>query len=548
MKKNREKGAAPDAIKTAVQAILDHLRLVLTCPSDLQHVEAFLEIISTASDEMRQQILDLMRSRFGRSSEKKSRKQVGELLRNGGVGIPDEVAEKHQRAHEEAEAAKKDNAKPEKEKIRKRPNRSGRNSSIPTDFPRQEQVIDVSAAEKQCCGCGRLKIVIGCDTTEQLHYIPSQLNILRTVYPKYACGRCKDHKVSTAPRQTRPTMGEGLATFALLAYIIVSKFVDHLPLYRLHRMFARQGLPLPESTMGQWVANCGDALEPIARLIGQQALAAHVLQTDDTGLRVLDKDHHSGTKRGHLWGYLGDGKWFYYRYTPDWRAADTQNFLAGRKGWLVADCYAGYDVLFSGPGATCIEVACWSHTRRYFEKAIGQDKQAAVGIHYIGELYAIEKKARDNNLDAAATRQLRQKEAVPIIDNFQAWVKDRIGWITPKSALGKALTYASNHQDALRRYVDDGALPIDNTAVERAHRATAVGRKNWLFAGSDAAAERAAVLYTTVVTCALNNVNPSTYIADVLMRIQQRGSASNINALLPVNWAADQKMKQDAAA
>lgn len=307
------------------------------------------------------------------------------------------------------------------------------------------------------------------------------------------------------------------------------------------------GVDLPVSSLSNWVGAGAQALEPIAQAIAGKTLAAHVVQTDDTGVTVLDRDRDGGSKRGHQWAYLGDLRWLTFHYTPTRSADGPCEFLAGRRGWVQADAYSGYDRLFRAPGSAAVEVGCWSHARRYYLEALPKDRRAAVALHYIGQLFDIERQAKQTQLPPEARREFRQQHSRPVLDSLGRWVKETYPAAAPKSPLGQAVQYTVNQWIPLTRFCEDGRLELENNACERALRQVAVGRKNWLFAGSDEGARWAAVLYSVLGTCRLNGVEPWSYIRDVLEKLAGGWPNSRLEELLPPNWAAARAAMADTA-
>ena len=301
------------------------------------------------------------------------------------------------------------------------------------------------------------------------------------------------------------------------------------------KIFEREGMDLASSTLSDIVAAVHDALEPLARRIQQHALASHVLQVDDTGIKVLDKDSPAGAIRGHLWAMLGDQKWAAFSFSRTWEAKWPQALLQGRQGWMQADAYAGFDAIYQLGKA--IEVGCWAHARRgLFECVEAGDARAAVGLELIQQLYAVEAEATAEGVGHEQRQERRQQRSRPITEKLLAWISQTHGAAPPKSPLARALGYCINQWEALMRYLDDGRLSIDNTACERALRPIAVGRKNYLFAGSETGGRRAATAYTLLGTAALAKLEPWAYLRDVLQRLIDGWPNSRIDELLPPNW------------
>ena len=288
-----------------------------------------------------------------------------------------------------------------------------------------------------------------------------------------------------------------------------------------------------------WIAATATALEPIAKLIMKLVLDGYVLQGDDTGLKVLDEKAPGGAKRGHLWFYVADAALCAVVYTPDWTKEGPGLFLSARKGgYFVGDAYKGYDHLFTREEHPLIESGCWAHARRGFvELAERGDARAAVMIHHVKKLYLVEGAANDARDGPIERLARRARDSAPVIADIKKWCDETRAKEPPKSGLIGAVGYVLNQWIALTRFLEDGALPIDNTLVERALRGVSQGRKNFLFAGSDTGAMRAAIIYTITATCRLQGVEPLAYVEDVLKKIQ--GGAwpyARLRELLPDEW------------
>jgi transposase len=518
-----------------IKGITEHLRKVLTdgrVDEALGMVETLLAQLRARNTELELQILKLRKHQFGQRSEKVDPDQLALFLAQA------------QAESKEIDAAVKailEAAAPGPETPipapKPKPRQGHGRKPLPPHLPREEVILEPAAAEKICATCGGEKACIGYERSEVLEFVPASFKVIEYARAKCACRKCGEGVV-IAPPAAKPIDG-GLPGPGLLAHVLVSKYKDHLPLHRLSGIYARSGVDLKASTLGDWVASGTDGLEPIARAIWRNALAAHLLQSDDTGIKVLDKDHPNGVKRGHLWVYLGDGKWSAFVYTPDWKGEWPQSFLAERKGWLQVDGYAGYDVLFTREGATAIEVSCWAHARRGFVETLeAGDLRAAIPVELIRQLYAIERVATEAGDDHEARLQRRQREAPPIIAALGKWMADTYNKEPPKSPLAKACYYAIARWEGLKRFLEDGRLPLDNTASERALRQVAVGRNNYLFAGSDQGGERAAIAYTVMGTCVLAGVDPLAYLTDVFQKLATGWPHRRLDELLPPNWAA----------
>jgi transposase len=302
-----------------------------------------------------------------------------------------------------------------------------------------------------------------------LDYQPASLFVRRRVRPKYACGRCPGGVVA-APPEPQP-IAKGLPGPGLLAQVLVSKYADHVPLYRLERILSRHGVDLSRSTLCGWVAACADLLTPLYDLMVTAVLASKKIHCDDTPVRL----HRSGTRQGHVWVYLGDDAHPYtvYDFRPNHARDGPVTFLRGFNGYLQADAYAGYHDLYAR-GVT--EVACWAHARRYFIDAMASDPAAALeAVAHIRGLYAVERQARDRK--PAERWALRQTDTVPQLAAFRSWLETHRRVTVPKSPLGQAIAYALSNWAALERYTADGDLSIDNNPAERALRGIGVGRR-----------------------------------------------------------------------
>jgi hypothetical protein len=331
----------------------------------------------------------------------------------------------------------------------------------------------------------------------------------------------------------------------LLAQLLVGKYRDGLPLHRQQAIFdKRYGVKLPPSTLGDWLAGACDVLPPLVQLLKQKTLQDFLVQTDDTGLRVLDKDDPRGIKRGHLWPYLGEGGNLFVEYTPDWRGEGPQKILSARKGYIQADGYAGYDALFTAQSPRT-EVGCWMHARRGFEKAFrAGEPRAGLVLSHIQQLYAVERQATERGLSPQQRGQLRLEKSASVYTDTFALLEQLKPQVAPKTPLGKAITYALNRYLPLGRFLEDGRLPLDNGETERLIRLIAIGRNNYLFAGSDAAGQRAAHAYTLVLSCYRLGMDPWAYLRDVLPKLgDTRFPASRLAELLPEAWLQQQRQQ-----
>jgi transposase len=399
---------------------------------------------------------------------------------------------------------------------------------LPAHLPRRRVECDVPEREKQCA-CGHTKTRIGESVAEKLEYQPASFLVIETVRAKYACPHCHEGVVEApAPPQA---VEKSLAGEGLLAHVVVSKYVDHTPLHRLAGIFAREGVDLSRTTLCDWVADVATALTPIGEQLRREVVAANYLQTDDTSVTVLGDQ--GGSFKGRLWVYLDPlGQQVVFDATATHERDGPAAWLADFRGSLQADAYAGYDGLYQT--GHVVEIGCMAHARRRFVEAFATESVAALTVALIQQLYQVERAAAECSPEAR--RALRQEHSVPLLAQLRT-ERDRLAsTVLPKSPLGDAVRYLTNQWNALQRYVDDGRLAIDNNRAENQLRVVAVGRKNWLFAGSMEGARRAALLYSLVQSCKLVDVPPFVYLKDVLLRLATHPHRS-IDQLTPNGWA-----------
>lgn len=387
---------------------------------------------------------------------------------------------------------------------------------LPADLRRETEVIDVPESVQQATGGEWMKI--GEEISEKLDYTPSSLFVRQIVRPKYVVrfpnsNRPDELRIAELPPEALP---KSKAAPGLVADVIVSKLVDHLPLYRQEQRYARQGFPIARSTLCGWLAEAADVLTPLWRLLQKHILAANIVHTDDTPVPVQDPDlEHCRT--GRIWTYVSRHGTV-YDATADRSRAGPLAFLRGFQGFLQCDAYAGYDELFRQSNGTVVEVGCWAHARRKFVEAQKtHPREAHEAVARIKQLYVIEHEAK--TLDASARASLRQEKSVPLLSSLKLWLDEVSLTALPKSPLGEAVTYARNQWVALNVYVTDGALAIDNNIAERAVKPYAIGRKNWLFFGSDDGGRRLAILSSFTATCHQFALNPWTWLQQTLTRL-----------------------------
>jgi transposase len=416
---------------------------------------------------------------------------------------------------------------------------------LPAHLPRERVEIDLAEAEKACPCCGRERVRIGAETSEQLDYRPASLFVIQRVRHTYACPACSRTAdpaddptpiITTAPVPSQP-IDKGLPGPGLLAHVVASKFADHLPLYRQSGILARHGVHVPRSTLGGWVAVAAGLLKPLVDRMAVLVRRSLVVQTDDTPVPVLDPGSRR-TRTGHLWVYLGDADHPYavFDFTPSYSGDGPKAWLGGYAGYVQADALKQYDPLFDRPSPRPTEVGCWAHARRKFHDARASDPvRAHEALARIRRLYAVEADARP--LDDAGRLAARLAHARPALESFFRWLEAQRPAVLPKSPMGAAIGYALGNRAALTRYTEAGFLAIDNNASERALRAIAVGRKNYLFAGSDAGGRSAAALYSVAGTCRRLGLDPFTYLRDAF-GVLPALPAGRLDELLPDRWPA----------
>jgi len=432
--------------------------------------------------------------------------------------------------------------------------------SLPAQLPREQQVHrpEVTPAHHdlsgQPCGCsvcgGRLR-QIGQEVSEQLEYVPSHFKVIRHVRPKLACVRCQG--IFQAPAPSRP-IARGMPGAVLLAHVMVAKYCDHLPLYRQRGIYAREGVEIDRSTLAGWVGKADELIDPLVAALGRYVVATYKVHGDDTPVKVLDPGAGK-TKTGRLWVYVRDGRpagdhappaaWF--RYSPDRGGEHPQEHLRGFKGALQADAYGGWPKLYKS--GDVLEAACWAHARRpwwelFLRSKRAEDSLAAEALRRIRSLYDIEAEIRGKPPEVR--RAQREARAGPLLASMHQWLTSLLGRVSAKSELAQAIGYSLTRWQALTRYVRDGRLEIDNNAAERALRGVSLGRKNYLFMGSDAGGERAASFYSLVETAKLNGLNPEAYLREVFARIADH-PINRIDELLPWNIGKHRDEQRQAA-
>jgi transposase len=484
-------------------------------PDDVETLKGLVRSAHSEIDHLKLIIAKLQRLQFGRRSEKLEHEIDQMELRLEELQVLSRPAATEKPANEE-----------KTQPVRR---------ALPEHLLREQRLYEPAC---NCPDCGTPMRRIGEDVSEVLDYVPGRFKVIRHVRPKHACPDCQ--RIIQVEAPSRP-IERSFAGPGLLAHILTAKYCDHLPLYRQAQIYARERVELDRSTMAEWVGGCTQLVTPLAEALARYVFGSSKLHADDTPVPVLDPGR-GRTKTGRLWTYVRDDRpagsqepaAVLFRYSPDRRGEHPKDHLKPFTGILQADAYAGFGHLY---GERIREAACWAHARRAFYELheANQSPVAAEALARIGALYAIEAEIRGRPPDERAT--FRQARAGPLLEALREWLRQTLARVSKKSDLAKAVSYILTRWAALTRYRDDGRIEIDNNAAERSLRAVALGRKNYLFCGSDAGGERAAAIYSLIGTAKLNDLDPEAYLRYVLERIADY-PIKRIGELLPWNVAA----------
>ena len=531
----------PHALKAMILSLqADNTRL----DADITKMSAMLRVHEALVQALQIQIARLKKQKFGASSERIEREIEQLELALEHLEIAGAAAISAIAPDDDAELSTNEQAAMPSSPRRRKP-------LVAEGTPRERIVLDPG---DDCPECGGTLRLIGEDVSEILELISAKLKVIETARLKKSCRRCE--RITQLPAPSRP-IPRSMVGPGLLAHVLVSKFDDHLPLYRQNEIFARMGANIPASTLVDWCGQGVRVLEPLVERIRANILASDRLHADDTPVRVLDPSKRingigKGVKEGRIWTYVRDDRpWgstappgAAYFFSVDRKGEHPQRHLAGFSGILQADAYSGFKALYASDASgkpRIREAACWAHLRRDFFDVHTATKSeiAREALDRIGDLYDIERQIRGQSRDVR--RAVRQEETRPKVCAFKAWAEAQLTRIPGKSDLAKAFRYGLNRWDAFTLFLDDGRVAIDNNAAERAIKPVVIGRKNFLFAGSDAGGETLASAMTIIETAKFNGLDPQAYLADIFARIHDH-RINRIDELLPWNWkpGADQ--------
>lgn len=523
--------------------------MIAALQAENQKMSASLRAHDLLVQALRVRIAKLQKQKFGPSSEKVEREieQLELALEDLQVAL----AEAEDTSPDDEDAPDTEDQVPATAEPRQR-----RRPKVSKDTPRERRELDPGDS---CPDCGGDLRVVGEDVSELIDMIAAQLKVIEIARVKKSCRRCERMVQEPAPSRPIP---RSMAGPNLLAYVLTSKFDDHVPLYRQNEIFARMGADIPATTLVDWCGGAMKTLAPLIEKIEADVMSSDLLHADDTPIRVLDRSRKDkglgkGVKQGRIWTYVRDQRpWAgqdppgaVYHFSPDRKGEHPRKHLARSSGILQADAYTGFKELYERRAdgtAQFREAACWAHLRRDFHDVWTSDKSgiAKEALDRIGKLYDIERRIAGR--PAEVRRAVRQEKSKPNVDAFHAWAEQQLTRIPGKSDLAKAFRYGLSRWESFCLFLDDGRVAIDNNPAERGMRPIGVGRRNWLFAGSDTGGETLARAMTIIETAKMNGLDPQAYLADVLDRIHDH-KINRLTELLPWNWAPAAQPHSEAA-
>ena len=511
--------ALRDMVNGLLAQIAEHTKTITARDATITAKDRDILYRQTKIDQLTHEMAVLKRWKFGRSREQLDAGQSSLLEETLEADIAAIEVELEQLAPATAATSTATRQQPKR-------------AALPAELPRVEHHHEIDATTCTTPGCGCALKRIGQDVSERLDYSPGVFIVERHIRGKWACAQCQSLTQAPVPAQI---IDKGIPTAGLLAQVLVAKYADHLPLYRQESIFARAGVALARSTLAQWVGVCGVQLQPLVEALKVEMLRKGVLHADETPLAMLKPGNHK-THRAYLWAYapgrFEDLRCVIYDFCESRAGVHARSFLGQWSGALVCDDFSGYKASF-GLGIT--EVGCLAHARRkFFDLHVSHQSQiAGQALQYIAQLYDIERQGA--TLNAAARLALRQQHAKPVMQAMLDWMRLQRLRITDNSATARALDYSLKRWAALTRFLQDGQLPIDNNWIENQIRPVAIGRNNWLFAGSLRAGQRAAAVMSLIQSAKLNGHDPYAYLKDVLTRLPTQ-KASQVGELLPHRW------------
>jgi len=492
-------------------------KIIIDLTAQLDQSRTELSLYKEKYARLIEEIRLARQQRFAFSSEKNILQS--NLFDEAGIELPEEIRD--QLSEEEIQVGPHIR---KKHPVRKK---------LPAWLPREVIVHDI-AEEEKTCSCGEQLVRIGEETSEQLKYIPAKISVIQHVRPKYACKPCQENvKIAPMPMLLLP---KSIATPELVAHTIISKYCDHLPLYRQEAIWERMEIDMPRSSLCGWILKVAELSGPLVHQLRKIILAYDYAQADETKVQVLDEVGRDNRTTSFMWCYRGGGEkpCIIYEYQETRGGHHAQHFLKDFKGHLQTDAYSGY--YWTDNDENIIPVGCHAHARRPFAELAKLNKGtglAAEALKFYSKLYKIEKIARENNLSAEARYELRQEQSKPLLGAFKIWLDHHITKTSEQGKIGKAIRYCLNHWIKLNNYLKDGRIEIDNNLIENAIRPFALGRKNWLFMGSPAGAKAGAIFYSLIETCKANNIEPYQYLCAMLHRIRECVAEDDYCKLLP---------------